>query len=243
MSDHAGQGKIQRASHDLRMELNRRLFNGELGPEILPWLNEQHEIMHICAEHFEGVSVSAKNLSDYRTGAYQKWLEGQQKVEHIKSLADYALTLAKASNRSLSDGAAQLIAGKYMEALSVDTAAPADGEEGAPAGIDHDMAFAIAELKKQDIAQEKLEQNARKMGQQDIALQQRDRQLALQEETAAWNVAKKILKALTERAAELEAVRVDTGDEEQKMKDIVRITFGDALLERMEQRRREALAE
>jgi hypothetical protein len=227
--DHAGQGKIQRASHALRMELNSRLFNGQLGPEVLPWLNAQHEIMHICADHFDGESVTAKNLSDYRKGAYAKWLSAQQTVEAQRTRASIALELAKASGGNLSEAAAQLLAGQYLDAFSEASEAGMDSAAGLP---DPKVAFAVVALRKAD-------QEKKKHDQRDRLLAQKDRELDLREENTAWSIAAKIKKAL--ESQELQAVAAGTGNEEEKMRDIVRITFGDDLLERIEKRRREAL--
>ncbi len=225
MADHAGQGKIQRASHQTRMELNTRLFNGELGPELLPWLNGLEEIQHICAEHFDGESVTAKNLSDYRKGAYGKWLSLQQSVEAQKTRAAFALELARASGgEALSEAAAQLMAGQYLDALG----GALEGETPNPKA-----AMAVVALRKAD-------QEKSKSRQRDKLLAQKDRELDLKEENAAWNFAARLLKALREEQLQ----KLDVSDrrmDDEVMKDIVRVTFGDDLLERMEKRRREAL--
>lgn len=230
MNDHAGQGKIQRASHALRMELNRRLFNGALGPELLPWLNEQEEIQHICAEHFDGESVTAKNLSDYRRGAYQKWLESTQQIERQKSLAAFALEMARASSGAISEAGAQLVAGQYLRALS----AAADGDSVEPP--DHKTAQAMVALRKAD-------QEAQKMAQRDRLLAQKDRELDLREANAAFAVAAKVEAVVRTRMDELQAAVASSADPEERQRNIARVIYGDDLLERMERRRREAAGE
>lgn len=252
MDERASISKIARLPHEVRMELNQRILNGELAPQILPWLNGLPELQRICAEHFDGVPVSAKNLSDYRQGPYRKWRATHAKIESMKGLAEYSLRLAGASGRSLADGAAQLLAGRFLRALSndfdeldeCDEAGDPDGPPPAaatPMMPDPELAFALGELRKHDLAQKKLDQAAQKLAMDERALEQRDRQLALQEETAAWNVAAKVLKAL--RQQEIQRIDATPGNDEEKMQDITRIIFGDDLMERIARRRAEAQAE
>lgn len=220
MQDHPGQGKLQRASHAFRMELNTRLFNGALGPELLPWINETPEIQHICADHFEGESVSAKNLSDYRRGAYQKWLAATQEIERQKTRAQFALELARASGGEMSLAAAQLMAGRYVDAFSV-----GDESNGTP---DPKTVMAVAALRQCDLEHRKLEQKERALNQKDADF--------------AWRFSAKILEAVENHWNELQTVAASSAPAEQRQMDVARIVFGDDLLELIEQRRKEALA-
>ena len=145
-TDHAGQGKLQRAPYALRMELNRRILNGGLGPELIPWLNGEPEIVRICRDYFQGEPVNDMNLSRYRNGAYQKWLDTHEEIEGNRELAELALELAKVSDGNLSEGAAQLLAGQYMRALRTQTL----DEEGQPALPGMDTAIAVAALRSAD---------------------------------------------------------------------------------------------
>ena len=61
----ARQGKIARLPESLREQLNRRLREGQLGPQILPWLNAQPETIQTLAELFQGQPVTSQNLSDW----------------------------------------------------------------------------------------------------------------------------------------------------------------------------------
>jgi hypothetical protein len=220
--DHAGQGKLQRLPHELRMELNTRLQNGQLGPTLLPWLNSLPEVRSICAEHFDGAEVSPKNLSDYRQGAYAKWLRSKQEVENIRTRAALALDLARASGSNLSDAAAQLVAGQFMEAFM------AAAESGTIEAPDAKSALAIVALRKAD-------QEARK-----IELKQRE--LDLKEADWAWRYAGKVAAAVEEKLEELRAAADSTTDVEQRQLAVARVIFGDDLLAKIEARRKEAQA-
>ena len=222
MSDHAGQGKIQRAPLEIREGLNRRLLNGELGPQVLPWLNGLADVQRICRDHFAGEEVSSKNLSDYRTGAYQKWLNSRATMQRQKELSAHALEIVQSSGRNLSDAAAALAAGKLLNAVE----AIAD-DETPP----EELIAAIHDLRKGD-------HKARDIEFKEGMLAQAKKELELREESTAWNVAKKILKALESR--EMQAVADGDADSTAKMRDIVRIAFGDDLLARMESRGKES---
>lgn len=222
--DHAGQGKIQRAPLDVRNELCRRIENGELGPVVLPWLNGLAEVQRICREHFAGEEVSAKNLSDFRTGYYQKWLAERKTIARQRALSEQALEIVKSSGRNLSDAAAALAAGRLLEA--VDKLAD---DETPP----EELIAAIHDLRKGDLKGRELDLKAQ-------ALEQLKKDFALREENSAWNVAKKILKAAQGR--EIQAVADGPGDDDKKMRDIVRIAYGDDFLARLEASRKEAAA-
>ena len=46
-------GKIARLPHDIREQLNQRLFNGALGPELMNWLNALPEVQQVLSDFFE----------------------------------------------------------------------------------------------------------------------------------------------------------------------------------------------
>lgn len=227
--------KIGRAPWEIRREVNTRLRDGQTGPIICDWLNSLPIIQAICAEHFAGEPVSQKNLGDYRTGAYKKWLANQAQIERTKDLAAYALNLAHASGGSLADGAAQLLAGSYMAAISAADNMAADGEDAPPAMPDHDAAGAVAKLRALDLQNRKLQLQAQ-------ALEVKNREVAIKEENAAWAFSAKLLTALRTHLDELRATEASATDDEAKMRDITRIVFGDDLLEKIELRRKEAQA-
>jgi hypothetical protein len=76
-------GKIARLPEAIRIELNQRLLDGQLGPEILPWLNTHPELDL-------KTPINAANLSSWRLGAYQAWLNGKSE----KTLESFSASLS-----------------------------------------------------------------------------------------------------------------------------------------------------
>jgi hypothetical protein len=91
-------GKIARLPRAVREQLNVRLDDGLEAAEILPWLNDLPEVRRIIANRFDGVPVSAQNLSGWRQGGFQEWLlhrelldsasQTRENVEELNEVAD-----------------------------------------------------------------------------------------------------------------------------------------------------------
>lgn len=221
MSDYAGQGKLQTAPREIRDEVCRRILDGQLSPQILPWLHAQPEMSRHLRERFAGVEVSDKNFSDFRTGYYQKWLKERKTIAKQRELSEHALNIVKSSGLHTSDAAAALAAGRLLEAVD------ALADEETPA---EEMMAAIVDLRKGD-------HKSRELAVKEGALAQLVRDFELREENTAWKVAAKIKKALESR--EFQDIADSDADDESKMNDFVRIAFGDDLLSRMKARRKE----
>jgi hypothetical protein len=58
-------GKIARLPAKVRKELNERLRDGEMGTELLAWLNGLPEVQAVLAAHFEGRASNEPNLADW----------------------------------------------------------------------------------------------------------------------------------------------------------------------------------
>jgi hypothetical protein len=108
--------KISQLPKSIRDQLNERLENGQLGPEILPWLNSQPETLKLCAEKFKGIEVSDQNLSTWRETGYYHWQEGQKRAHHLRRLTETAIELGENSHKLLAGGGA-IAAGHIMEIL------------------------------------------------------------------------------------------------------------------------------
>src|SRR5882757_7407000 len=89
-------GKIARLPNDIREELNRRLFNGAMGPELLAWLNQLPAVKEVLSQFFNGAPVNRQNLSDWRQGGYQDWLRHQERELRIQRIAEQGRQLTKA---------------------------------------------------------------------------------------------------------------------------------------------------
>lgn len=105
----ARKGKIARLPFAAREEINRRLLDNEPGQRIIEWINSTHKLRGPAA-------VTDSNLSDWRAGGFAEWLEGHEKVERTKSLAEYCLRLAEAGGGSM-DLPAAIAGGQLMEVL------------------------------------------------------------------------------------------------------------------------------
>ncbi len=143
-------GKIACLPFAIREELNQRLRDGQTGPEILPWLNEQAAV-HL-AEHprWQGDTVIGDNaLSNWRNGGYVDWCRDLAKLDVIERKVDLAARIAGLGG-NLHDVAGQIMAGDLLEVLETTGGTVQGGaDDGAeqPAGPDKiGLAIAVAKL-------------------------------------------------------------------------------------------------
>jgi len=80
-------GKISRLPRDIRDELNRRLDDGQPGPQILSWLNRDKTVKKILAGQFGSKPVSKQNLAAWRNGGFQQWQTRRDSMELAKELS------------------------------------------------------------------------------------------------------------------------------------------------------------
>jgi hypothetical protein len=160
----ARKGKIARCPLAIREEVNRRLLNGDSGPKILAWLNSDESVLRVLDEHFSEEPVTPQNLSEWRQGGYQEWLDRRDKVEHTKSLATFAAQMGQAAGGDLTDGSAAILGGKILEAL-----------ESATPDTD------LAKLTKSLVMLRATDLEARKGKQRERLLSQKEREISLKE--------------------------------------------------------------
>ncbi len=79
-------GKIARLPHQIRDQLNQRLFDGQKAKSILSWLNLLPEVSSILQSEFSGRPINAVNLTEWRTGGYRDWLVRQEALKMIDNL-------------------------------------------------------------------------------------------------------------------------------------------------------------
>jgi hypothetical protein len=157
--EHALRGKIACFPHQIREELNLRLFNGQQGPEVLPWLNGLPPVKEILAARFNAIPVNDQNLTNWRQGGYQRWLAEQKKLNAMKNLGEYAAGMAVAAGENISRGAAAVASGKLIEFLDHNT-----GEDATTADVTKCAEAAVRLLKGEQnnvrlqIARERLRQ-------------------------------------------------------------------------------------
>ena len=111
-------GKIGALPVRLREQINQRLLNGQVDSEILPWLNALPEVQKRLTERFDGVPISAANLSNWRTGPYKVWESELKEVEATQRLAEFSESLVDASGVRLTAGMKAIATGRVMARLS-----------------------------------------------------------------------------------------------------------------------------
>jgi hypothetical protein len=79
-------GKIARLPGAVRHELNRRLHNGALGWELVPWLNALPEVQHVLTQRFANRPITEDNLSEWRRGGFQDWLVHEERRVRLREL-------------------------------------------------------------------------------------------------------------------------------------------------------------
>lgn len=109
-------GKIAKLPADLRMEVNRRLHDGQTAGQLLPWLNNHARVRPILGAQFHGEDINAQNLTEWRQGGYVDWLEERERLDALKEISLFAGDAVKAGG-SISDGAAAVAAGRLMTAI------------------------------------------------------------------------------------------------------------------------------
>src|SRR5215213_7830620 len=110
-------GKIARLPKTIREELNQRLADGESGAALVPWLNSFSEVQRVMADEFGGEPVSIQNLSKWRQGGYQDWLQMQQAAELVRHPFTEADDLKSAVDEP-SEKLAVWLAARYAVATS-----------------------------------------------------------------------------------------------------------------------------
>lgn len=127
--NNARQGKVARLPAEIREELNLRLFNGERGRTILGWINGLEIVKRICEEDAEGLAINDSNLSNWRRGGYQDWLNRRERLARTKELAAYSVQLAGAAGGNLTEGTAAILSGKLLGLLETIEAQTGDADE------------------------------------------------------------------------------------------------------------------
>jgi hypothetical protein len=107
-------GKIARLPREVRELLNRRLDNGELGTQLVDWLNSLPEVQAVLTKDFGGRPVTDGNVSEWKTGGYRDWQLQQQTLELVRHMEADAVELAQASKARLTDLLAQRLAARCV---------------------------------------------------------------------------------------------------------------------------------
>ncbi len=170
----ARQGKIARLPERVRRRVNEALLDNRTAEEILGWLNVMPEVRAVLDEHFGGRDISPQNLSEWRGGGFEEWMEDEDKIASTKKLADLAIKLAGADGARIAGGAKSIVAGHLLTVL--EQLDPAEAIS---------LTKAVASLHKLDLS-ERAMQHAATVKEREHALaqrarDQRDRELDLAE--------------------------------------------------------------
>ncbi len=111
-------GKIARLPLDIREQLNRRLQDGEIGKDLVVWLNSVPVVQAVLKAEFGDRPVNEPNLSDWRAGGYEDWRVHQDTMQQVNQLVANAKELGGASQTPLSELLATCLAARYAVELS-----------------------------------------------------------------------------------------------------------------------------
>jgi hypothetical protein len=111
-------GKIARLPHDIREQLNRRLLEGQSGPEILPWVNELPQCRQMLAQKFGGRPIDDGNLYEWRHGGYEEWLWHEDRRDRLGSAFEHIAKLdAIGDGSQVAERLGALVAAELAKAL------------------------------------------------------------------------------------------------------------------------------
>lgn len=144
-------GKIARLPRQIREQLNQRLADGELGTQLVEWLNSLPEAQASLAR-LKAQPISEQNLSEWKAGGYRDWLAQQEALEMIRDLGDDAQQLDEAAGRPLADRLALWLVARYVVA----TRLLRDKDDAESFRLLRELCADIVELRKGDHSAERL---------------------------------------------------------------------------------------
>jgi hypothetical protein len=203
----SAKGKIGRIPYETRQLLNERMRDGDADVDIVEWLNGLPEVKQAMKEarfgggKQTGFAITPQNISEYRKREYQAWLDGQDKIDRIKAMAEFSLQLANAAGGDVSSPGVAIAAGKIMEGLEL-----ADGEDLLA------MAETLAKLNKSETDKVRARTDQSRLGVQRDALaldrQKFERQSS--ELFLKWygnKQAEEIINSKTDKSDKIEQIR------------------------------------
>jgi hypothetical protein len=166
-------GKIARLPREIRDQLNRRLYDGELQTRLVDWLNSLPETQAVLKANFEEQPISEQNLSEWKQGGYHDWAVQQEALEMIRQLVTDTAELKQASSELLTDKLAVWLATRYVVlAKSITVTEESDGNDWRKL---REFCSDLVALRKGDHSQERLKLEQER-------LQQLERELELKRE-------------------------------------------------------------
>jgi len=96
-------GKIARLPLAIREELNRRLQDGVTGKAVVAWLNDHADVKALLQREFNERPVTEQNLSEWKQGGYQDWLQQQEVRECVRTFQEGLGNVTGSSGTRLGD--------------------------------------------------------------------------------------------------------------------------------------------
>jgi len=148
-------GKIARLPLALREQLNRRLQDGEIGRDLVVWLNSAPEVQGVLKAEFDDRPVNEQNLSDWKSGGYEDWLVHQETMAQVNQLVANAKELGGSSDTPLSELLTTCLTARYVVELSHLTA-KTEGNGGCDLEVLHKLCRDVLALRRLDLAAQRL---------------------------------------------------------------------------------------
>jgi hypothetical protein len=109
-------GKIARLPKYIRDDLGRRIENGELGKELVKWLNGLSDVQEVLKEQFGGRPVTEQNLSEWKLGGHPEWLRREETRLLVSSLTEQSDELDETvDGQEISDRFAGVFAAELIQ--------------------------------------------------------------------------------------------------------------------------------
>src|ERR1700677_829001 len=86
--------KIARLPFNIREELNHQIMDNVPTKDILNWLNSDPTVRHYMERLFQNRFITDQNLSEWRQGSYQEWLDYRSCIEDVRDLSEQAARAA-----------------------------------------------------------------------------------------------------------------------------------------------------
>ena len=179
-------GKIAHLPHSIRTQINQRLHDGETGVSLVEWLNSLPEVRAVLAANFHGRPISEQNISEWKAGGYEDWLEQQEVLASVQHTLDDAAQLKATVPGSLAEPMAQLLVARLSLALRQLRPNPENGEVNCAAL--HALCADLVELRRGDQNAERMriERERLQIERERLEMDRQQMQLRTVEQFWAW---------------------------------------------------------
>jgi hypothetical protein len=110
-------GKIARLPVDIRQQINKRLYEGQEARQVIQWLNALPEVQAVLAAEFKGEPILPCNLSRWKCGGYQCWLEEQNAREAAAVLIEQSDGFQELANKGLASHISAILTANLLVEL------------------------------------------------------------------------------------------------------------------------------